>query len=265
MKHNAVLGSYIANSPLAAVDARVKLLVLGLVIVGLFAFEETVGLALGIAVSALALVAARCTPRSIVNALKPAAIILAFSLIANSFVLDGTGDISLIASVGVNLEGMQRGFVAVARIVLMVMLTLTIATSTTPPQLSDAFMSVLKPFERFGLPARDISMVLSIALRFIPMVADEIERIRLSQMSRGVRLDQGGIVERLRSWISVIVPLVVVMFVRADALAEAMECRAYGTHDVCERTAEKLTNKDRTIAIVAIMLFVMLCALEISI
>ena len=116
-----------------------------------------------------------------------------------------------------------------------------------------------------GLPARDISMVLSIALRFIPMVADEIERIRLSQMSRGVRLDHGGIVERLRSWISVIVPLVVVMFVRADALAEAMECRAYGTHDVCARTAEKLTNRDRTIVIVAIMLFVMLFALEISI
>lgn len=265
MKHNAVLGSYIANSQLAAINARVKLLILGLVIVGLFAFDESIGFAVGIAVSVLAIVAAHCTLRSIVNALKPAIIILTFSLIANSFVLDGSGDICLIATLGVSLEGMQRGFVAAARIVLMVVLSLTIATSTTPPQLADAFMSVLKPFERFGLPARDISMVLSIALRFIPMVADEIERIRLSQMSRGVRFDEGNIIERLRSWISVIVPLVVVMFVRADALAQAMECRSYGKYDVCARTAEKLTLTDRTIAIVAIMLFVMLFALKISI
>ena len=129
--------------------------------------------------------------------------------------------------VRLDLDGGMRGLAAVARIMLLVGFSLAVSSSTTGTQISDATVRLLRPAARMGAPVAALGTVLSLALRFIPLVSEELGRIRLAQRARGARFDEGFLFERIRVWGSVLTPLMIGLFRRSDRLADSMAARCY--------------------------------------
>ena len=184
-----------------------------------FAAPAPRGLAVAALGLAIALLASRTSPRQVLRALRPAALVLLFALVANAVVLVGQP--------GLSSAGLARGATAVARVALVVGFALVFSSTTVPPAISDAIAWLMSPLRVLGVPVGGVSTAASVALRFIPITAEEVERIRCAQLARGARLDAGGVVGRLRGWGQVLVPLIVGLFRRADELARAMSDRCY--------------------------------------
>lgn len=220
------LGAYVSQAgPLHAVDARVKLVLLVLATPALFSAGWP-GLALAAAALVALVAVSGVGARSVVRALRPTAVVLALSLAGNALVASGA-DVPLAGGFGVSLAGLARGGMAVGRIVLMVGLALVMCATTTSTAVAGAVSWALGPLGRLGVPVGDLSMVLSVALRFLPLAAEELDRIADAQRSRGAPLSEGGVVRRLRAWAAVLVPLIVSLFRRADELAGAMRDRCW--------------------------------------
>ena len=219
-RHARALGSFVPGStPAHRADARVKLVLLVMASVASFAAPAPRGLAVAALGLAIALLASRTSPRQVLRALRPAALVLLFALVANAVVLVGQP--------GLSSAGLARGATAVARIALVVGFALVFSSTTVPPAISDAIAWLMSPLRVLGVPVGGVSTAASVALRFIPITAEEVERIRCAQRARGADLDGGGVRSRLRGWAQVLVPLVVGLFRRADELAGAMADRCY--------------------------------------
>lgn len=227
-RRSPLLGAYrAAETPLHHLDARVKLACLLAVTVALFAASSPVTLA---AMAAAVLAAAHLgglSGRELAQGLRPTAVILAFSLLANAFVADGTASLTLVGPLGISYPGLARGALAVGRIAVLVFAALVLSATTSSTAVADALTSLMAPLGRLGVPVGDIAMTVSIALRFIPLTAEELVRIRDAQRARGVDFAQGSVSARVRRWLSVLAPLVVALFRRADDLAQAMAERCY--------------------------------------
>lgn len=227
-RRSPLLGAYrAAETPLHHLDARVKLACLLAVTVALFAASSPVALA---AMAAAVLAAAHLgglSARELAQGLRPTAVILAFSLLANAFVADGTASLTLVGPLGISYPGLARGALAVGRIAVLVFAALVLSATTSSTAVADALTSLMAPLGRLGVPVGDIAMTVSIALRFIPLTAEELVRIRDAQRARGVDFAQGSVSARVRRWLSVLAPLVVALFRRADDLAQAMAERCY--------------------------------------
>lgn len=220
MRKSRALGSFAPGDTLAhRLDARVKVFCLLVASVASFAAGSPAGLAVVAAGLAAALAASGTSPLRVLLALRPALLVLGFSLLANTVVLVGQP--------GVSASGFLRTSLAIARIVLVVGFALVFSATTMPPAIADALASILRPLSRLGVPVGGISTMASIALRFIPLTAEEVLRIRSAQRARGARPDEGGVLRRVAAWGQVLVPLVVSLFRRADELGRAMEDRCY--------------------------------------
>lgn len=226
-RRSGPFGGYVPSSMLAGVDARVKIVLLLIATVGLFVISAPWAWAAWSLCLACALGAARMRPADVLLGVRPVAAILAFTLVANLISCDGRGACELVGPVGIDFAGGARGLAAVGRIMMLVGFSLVVSTSTTGTQISDAVIRLLRPTARFGVPVAALGTVLSLALRFIPLVTEELGRIRLAQSARGARFDEGGIAGRIRAWGSVLTPLMVGLFRRSDRLAESMAARCY--------------------------------------
>ena len=224
---SGAFGGYIPSSPLSHVDARVKVILLLVATGGVFAASAPWAWAVWGLALAIALGAARMSPIEVVRGVRPVAVILAFTLIANLVSCDGRGSVALMGPVRLDLDGGMRGLTAVARIMLLVGFSLAVSSSTTGTQISDATVRLLRPAARMGAPVAALGTVLSLALRFIPLVSEELGRIRLAQRARGARFDEGSLFERIRVWGSVLTPLMIGLFRRSDRLADSMAARCY--------------------------------------
>lgn len=255
------LGGYTPHAPAARVDARVKLILLLLATVGVFSAQSPVVLSAWAVVLFGALGAARMRPSRILSAMRPVAIVLTFTLIANLVSCDGRATIELAGPVGLDPAGGLRGLLAVVRIVLLVGFSLVVAASTTGTQLSDACVRLLRPCARWGVPVGPLGTVLSLALRFIPLVSEELNRIRLAQRARGASFDNGTVIERIGVWASVLTPLMIGLFRRADRLAEAMSARCYDAVSAGRLPAPRpLGSLDRRVLVVGTGLAIALSA-----
>lgn len=255
------LGGYTPHAPAARVDARVKLILLLLATVGVFSAQSPVVLSAWAVVLFGALGAARMRPSRILSAMRPVAIVLTFTLIANLVSCDGRATIELAGPVGLDPAGGLRGLLAVVRIVLLVGFSLVVAASTTGTQLSDACVRLLRPCVRWGVPVGPLGTVLSLALRFIPLVSEELNRIRLAQRARGASFDNGTVIERIGVWASVLTPLMIGLFRRADRLAEAMSARCYDAVSAGRLPAPRpLGSLDRRVLVVGTGLAIALSA-----
>lgn len=255
------LGGYTPHTPAARADARVKLILLLLATVGVFSAQSPVVLLAWAVVLFGALGAARMRPSRILRAMRPVAIVLAFTLIANLVSCDGRAMIELAGPVGLDPAGGLRGLLAVVRIVLLVGFSLVVAASTTGTQLSDACVRLLRPCARWGVPVGPLGTVLSLALRFIPLVSEELNRIRLAQRARGASFDNGTVIERIGVWTSVLTPLMIGLFRRADRLAEAMSARCYDAVSAGRLPAPRpLGSLDRRVLVVGTGLAIALSA-----
>lgn len=234
MRRVAAPGAYVPGDTLVhRVDARVKLVLLVLVTIATFAASAPKGLLVVLAGLTLVLVASRTSPLTVLRGLRPAAVVLAFSVVANAVVLVGQP--------GLSADGLSRSVTAVARIVLLVGFALTLSATTMPTAVATALSQLMAPLSRVGVPVGGIATAASVALRFIPLTMDEVERIRCAQRARGAVLG-GSLVATLRGWGQVLVPLVVALLRRADDLADAMCDRCYTGEQTS--MAEPLSPRD---------------------
>ena len=244
------ISTYIAgSSPVHSCDARVKIVLLIAYSITLFLISSWWALGVCAAAFVALLGVSRIGPGRIFALSAPLLVIAGLAIVFNAFSFDaqaasqaavgGMGAVSagvfegappliLAGAFGFVPAGFVRGCFYALRIVLLVVASLLVSFTTTSTQLTEAFASYLRPLRRLRVPVDDVASVLSIALRFIPLVAEEIGRIHDAQWSRGAKFGEGGIASRLRAWSTVLVPLFVGMFRRADDLAVAMDARCYG-------------------------------------
>ncbi len=233
------LGAYVpGNTVLHRLDARIKVVLLVVWTATVLSLGSWWALA---AVAGATLCLACLAGIGVSDAgrnLAPLALVLLIILVANSLRLDGTAAWGLWGSLGVSPEGLVGGARIVVRIVLMVLMTLLVTATTSATQLMEAFLGLMGPLRRCGIPVDDVATMLSIALRFIPVCGEQLDRVVMAQRARGARVGQGGPIARVTSWVPVMIPLFVGLFRRSDALSAAMVARCYrGRGRTCLTTA----------------------------
>jgi energy-coupling factor transport system permease protein len=239
------LGHYVPGTGIVhRLDARMKLLITTAFVFALFTVDGWLGLSLCALLFAGSYLLCGIPPRLMGRGLKPILILLIFTLLANAFTFGAAplGEplsaeelgllllperIALIGDFGINPAGFLRGLYFAVRIVLLVSITALLTYTTSIIALSDALISIMRPLARLRVPVEDIATMFSIALRFIPVTAEEAEKIMVAQSARGAVFNQGGPIRRARAWVPVMIPLFVSLFRRADELACAMETRCY--------------------------------------
>ena len=243
---NIALGRYIpTNSIIHRLDPRIKIVNMLLLMIAIFLPARFVGYGIigFIAVSLVLL--SRLKFGFILKSLKPVMLMLMFLLVINVFVLrTGYVVINLFGLLVYSDALFQTAYIVV-RLLLMIMITTLLTATTKPLDLTLGIEDLLAPFKRFKVPAHEIAMMISIALRFIPTLIEESQRIMKAQASRGVDLSEGKINEKIVAILSLIVPLFVSSFQRAEELADAMEARGYSPTSIRTRYKQlKITMKD---------------------
>ena len=158
--------------------------------------------------------------------LKSVLFIIAFTAVFNLFLTKGE-PLFTIGSVTATKEGLRMTVLMIARVFFLIIGTTLLTFTTSPIRLTDGIESLLKPFSRLGLPVHELAMMMTIALRFIPTLIEETDKIMKAQSARGADFESGGLIRRAKSFIPLLVPLFISAFRRADELATAMECRCY--------------------------------------
>ncbi len=237
------LGSYRPGaSSLHRLDARVKLVCLVAMSAALLAASNPVALgALAVAVAELLRISG-VTPKELAVGVRPAAFLLVFGLVANAFAPAATAELAL-GPVSISLAGLGRGAILALRMVAVIAASLVLCAATSPTSIAEALSSLLSPLARLGLPVDDISMTLSLVLRFVPIAAEEFGRIQDAQLARGASFAHGGAWGRVRRWGATLVPLVVGLFRRSTELAGAMRERGWGMGNRT-RLSRKLNSAD---------------------
>lgn len=254
-----------AGRGLEDVDARVKVTLLLVATAALFAARAPWTLAMWAMLCLLVLRASGIGGKAVAHALKPVALLFAFIVCANLVSCDGSADVAIAGSAGISTVGAARAATAVARIIMLVCLALSVATSTTPTKLAHACTSLMRPLGHIGVPIEDVGLVLSMALRFIPVVSEEAGRIRLAQRARGVNFDEGSVLRRVRAWAAVLTPLVVGLFRRADRVAESMDARCYGQRSSGQHGRVPLQPADKLVLLGGLVVMAVLTVLSYSI
>ena len=178
-------------------------------------------------VLALCIIVSRVPFRSLTRGLKPIWVIVAFTAIMNLFFTSGTplGAGWLLSHI--SQEGLRSAIFMVLRIVMLIMGTFLLTYTTSPIRLTDGLEDLLGPLKKLGVPVHELAMMMSIALRFIPTLIEETDKIMSAQRARGADFESGNLLQRAKALIPLLVPLFVSAFRRADELATAMECRCY--------------------------------------
>lgn len=228
MLRDITLGQFFpGNTFIHRLDPRTKLLAVILYIVALFNAQGVVTYAIVAALLALCIIVSRVPFRSLTRGLKPIYIIVAFTAIMNLFFTSGTplGTGWLLSHI--TQEGLRSAIYMILRIVMLIMGTFLLTYTTSPISLTDGLESLLSPLKKLRLPVHELAMMMSIALRFIPTLIEETDKIMSAQRARGADFDSGNLIQKAKALIPLLVPLFVSAFRRADELATAMECRCY--------------------------------------
>lgn len=221
------IGQHIpGDSVIHRLDPRTKILSAMFLIVLLFVVKGFVGYGLVALGLALVIRASRIPWKFVIRGLRPLMVILVLTLTLHLFMTEGRV-IFQVWFLKVTWEGLIRGLMMGTRLVLLILGTSMLTLTTSPMQLTDGIETLLKPGKKIGIPAHELAMMMTIALRFIPTLLEETEKIMKAQMARGADFQSGGIMQRARSLIPLLVPLFVNAFRRADDLAIAMEARGY--------------------------------------
>jgi len=228
MMQNVTLGQYLpGNSVVHRLDPRTKLMLAFAYIIVLFAVTN--GLAYSVlALASLAVIGLSRIPiKMVLRGLRPILMILSLTVVLHVFTSrEGTLLLGF-WFVRIYSGGVQQGLLLAFRLVLLVMSTSILTLTTSPIALTDAIELVLRPLKRFGVPAHELAMMMTIALRFIPTLLEEAEKIMKAQLARGADFESGGLLKRARSLLPLLIPLFISAFRRADELAMAMEARCY--------------------------------------
>ncbi len=223
------LGQYFpGNSVLHRLDPRAKLILAVLYIVAIFV-AGSVGAYVMLIALTLLLVSVSGIPYSIfLKGLRPLLYIVVFTTVINVFMTSGDDLLLEVGFIRIYREGIVNAVLMILRVMLLVSGSGLFLTYTTSPiTLTDGLEQLLMPLKKLRLPVHEFSMMMTIALRFIPTLVEETDKIMNAQKARGADFSSGGIIARAKALIPILVPLFVSAFKRADELAVAMECRCY--------------------------------------
>ena len=228
MIRDITLGQYYpGNSPIHKLDPRVKIMATLLYIVALFVIKDFSGFIAAFVMLEAVIIISKVPRRFIWRGLKPVLIIIAFTLAVNLFMVKGEV-LWQFGFLHITREGLRTaGFMGI-RLVLLIIGSSMLTLTTRPIGLTDGIEALLSPFKKIGLPAHELAMMMTIALRFIPTLLDETDKIMKAQQARGADFESGNIFRRAKALIPILVPLFISAFRIAQDLAMAMEARCYG-------------------------------------
>ena len=227
MLKDITLGQYFpGNTVVHRLDPRTKLLMVVVYIVALFLAKWWVSYGVMLAFLVTAVMLSHIKPKALFRGLKPLIVIMVFTALINLFYSDGEVLVKFWIF-RITREGIVQAAFLVLRIMMLVTGTFLLTYTTSPIALTDGMESLLSPLKKLHFPVHELSMMMSIALRFIPTLIEETDKIISAQKARGADFENGNIFRRAKALVPILVPLFVSAFRRADELATAMECRCY--------------------------------------
>ncbi len=229
MLRDITIGQFFpGNSVIHKIDPRVKILLVITDVIALFLISNIFTLILFMLATLFLYKFSKISLRLILRSVKPLLFIVIFTSVINIFFTEGNVIFEL-GILKISKEGICLSLMLILRILNMVMFSSLLTYTTSPIELTYALEKLMKPLEFLKVPVSDISMMMTISLRFVPTLIQETDKIILAQKSRGAKLDTGNIVQKIKSFIPVIIPLFVSAFRAADDLAISMECRCYNS------------------------------------
>jgi len=228
MLKDITLGQYFPiDSMLHKLDARTKILLLIFNIVLIFMAQSFLGYCLIVLFTIFIMKLSKVPVKMYFKGLKPILFIIIFTAVLNLFLTDGR-DLPVFGySIGITVEGAVVAVKMALRLVLLIISSSVLTYTTSPMALTDGIEKLLKPLSKLGFPSHELAMMMSIAIRFIPTLIEETDKIIKAQQARGANFDTGSLLKRAKSLIPILVPLFISAFRRADELAIAMESRCY--------------------------------------
>lgn len=228
MLKDITLGQFFPiESPLHKLDSRTKILILILYIVTIFITKSPLGYGLIILFTLIMMKTSKVPFKMYFKGLKPILFVIVFTAILNMFLTDGK-DLPVFGfSIGITVEGVVMAVKMALRLVLLITVSSILTYTTSPMALTDGIEKLLKPLTKIGFPAHELAMMMSIAIRFIPTLIEETDKIIKAQQARGADFDTGSLLKRAKALVPMLVPLFISAFRRADDLAVAMESRCY--------------------------------------
>lgn len=258
MIRDITLGQYYpGESVIHRLDARTKIIATLLYLVSLFVVKNFVGFAVA-ALGLLAVIAASRVPlKFILRGLTAVFLIIAFTVILNLFMVDGRV-LWQWKFLKITVEGVERAAFMGTRLILLIIGSSVMTLTTKPIELTDGLEKLLKPFSKIGLPSHEIALMMTIALRFIPTLMEETDKIIKAQQARGADFESGNILQRAKSLIPILIPLFVSSFRIAHDLALAMEARCYRGGGGRTRMNEIHFRRGDAVAAVLLLIFLAL-------
>ena len=244
MIKDITIGQYLpGDSFIHKLDPRTKILISIMFIVCLFIIDKFIGYTFIVAFLAAVVYIAKIPPRYLYKGLKPVFFLIILTAVLNIFMLRGGNLLLEIGFIKIYEEGVRTAVFMAIRLILLIMGTSVLTLTTSPIELTDGIERLLKPIGK-NL-AHELAMMMTIALRFIPTLIDETDKIMKAQKARGADFETGGLVQKAKSLIPLLVPLFISSFRRADELAMAMEARCYrGGAGRTRMKVLKFTSKD---------------------
>ena len=244
MLKDITLGQFFpGTSVVHRLDPRTKLILLVAYIVALFTAKSWISYGVCLVFLAICIHISKIPLKSIVRGMKPLVMILVFTGVLNLFFAGGERVIVKIWFLTLTVEGVVRAVLMVSRILMLISATFLLTYTTSPISLTDGLETLMNPLKVIRVPVHELSMMMCIALRFIPTLIEETDKIMCAQKARGADFENGKLMERVKALVPILVPLFISAFRRADELATAMECRCYQGGD--GRTKMKLLRYQR--------------------
>ena len=240
MLKDITLGQFFpGHSLIHKLDPRTKLVMLVVYIVALFLATSWISYGVMFLFLVLCIAISRIPLKALLTGMKPLVVILLFTAVLNLFFTGGdTVLLNLIWGLKITQEGLFRAIFMTLRILMLISGTFLLTYTTSPIALTDGLESLLNPLRAIQVPVHELSMMMCIALRFIPTLIEETDKIMCAQKARGADFESGSIMDKAKALVPILVPLFISAFRRADELATAMECRCYQGGD--SRTKMKL-------------------------
>lgn len=227
MLRDITIGQYFpGNSIIHRIDPRFKIIITAAYIVMLFSADEVIALLPGAMFILMGFTLSRIPGKMVIKGIKPIIPILIFTSVFNLFFVPGN-EIFRLAFIKITTEGIELTIFMVLRIFFLISGTSLLTYTSSPIELTDAIERLLSPLKRLKLPVHELAMMMTIALRFIPTLIEETDKIMSAQKARGADIESGNIIQRSRALVPIMIPLIVSAFRRAEELALAMDCRCY--------------------------------------
>ena len=257
MIKDITIGQYFpGKSPIHRMDSRVKLLLDLVYLVMLFTAQSFTGLLVGLFFMVMCYIIADIKLVMILKSVKPILPLMIFTAILNMLFITGEKPLFQWWIISIYPEGIRMSCFMLLRIVSLIVGMSLLTYTTSPIMLTDAIERLMSPLKKIRFPVHELSMMMTIALRFIPTLVEETDKIMSAQKARGAELDSGGFLKRAKSLVPIIIPLFVSAFKRANELATAMECRCYKGGEGRTRMRQlKIAARDIIAVLIMLTLF----------